>query len=145
MADRLAEHRLVEQSINPDAWAYFFSIGGPIFSAGAGGNAGFAPCRWASGSGRAGSGAGVVGRVPPGFDSAGLLSFCETAAGGGALEVSAFGCAPCAAVIEAPDTTIMVAAINRASPKSFPPLRPRLSACMAFDQVSFTFARISAR
>ncbi|PSO19113.1 hypothetical protein C7G42_12460 [Bradyrhizobium sp. MOS003] len=51
---------------------YFFSIGGAIFSAGAGGNAGFAaPC--VCGSGRAGSGAGVVGRSPPGLASAGLF------------------------------------------------------------------------
>src|SRR6476646_8679493 len=53
------------------AWDYFSLIGGAIFSAGAGGSAGCAPCFCASASGRAGSGAGVVGRVPPGFDSAG--------------------------------------------------------------------------
>lgn len=47
-------------------------IGGPTFSAGAGGNAALAPCCSACESERAGSGAGVVGRVPPGFDSAGL-------------------------------------------------------------------------
>jgi hypothetical protein len=40
-----------------------FWIGSPIFSAGAGGNAGLAPVRCASASGRAGSGAGVVGRL----------------------------------------------------------------------------------
>ena len=91
---------------------YFFSIGGPIFSAGAGGNAAFAPCRSASGAGRAGSGAGLVGRVPPGFDSAGLLSFCETAPCSGALEASVFCCPPCAAAIKAPDTTITVAIVN---------------------------------
>jgi len=61
--------------------AHYFSfagglIGGAIFSAGAGGSAGFAPSFWACGSGRAGSGAGVVGRVPPGFDSAGLPVPC---------------------------------------------------------------------
>ncbi|QOZ74823.1 hypothetical protein XH83_04820 [Bradyrhizobium sp. CCBAU 53351] len=54
---------------------YFFSIGGAIFSAGAGGRAGLAapaaPC--VCGSGRAGSGAGVVGRSPPGLASAGLF------------------------------------------------------------------------
>ncbi len=50
---------------------FYFLIGSPIFSAGAGGSAGFAPAFCASASGRAGSGAGVVGRAPPGFDSAG--------------------------------------------------------------------------
>jgi hypothetical protein len=50
----------------------YFLTGSPIFSAGAGGNAGLAPFFCASGSGRAGSGGGVVGRVPPGFDSAGF-------------------------------------------------------------------------
>ncbi|MBW5434271.1 hypothetical protein FXB41_05610 [Bradyrhizobium canariense] len=58
-----------------DRGAYFLSIGGAIFSAGAGGNAGLAapaaPC--VCGSGRAGSGAGVVGRSPPGLASAGLF------------------------------------------------------------------------
>ncbi|QAU49362.1 hypothetical protein EAS54_29800 [Bradyrhizobium guangzhouense] len=58
-----------------DRETYFFSSGGAIFSAGAGGNAGLAapaaPC--VCGSGRAGSGAGVVGRSPPGFASAGVL------------------------------------------------------------------------
>ena|SRR6185312_209258 len=54
--------------------SYFFSgIGGAIFSAGAGGSAGLAPSFWASALGRAGSGAGVVGRAPPGVDSAGTL------------------------------------------------------------------------
>src|SRR5579863_3132817 len=48
-------------------------IGGAIFSAGAGGSAGFAPSFCACALGSAGSGAGVVGRTPPGFDSAGLL------------------------------------------------------------------------
>ena len=56
-------------------WKNYLSlIGGAVFSAGAGGNACVAPdfCVWVSG--RAGSGAGVVGRSPPGFDSAGGLS-----------------------------------------------------------------------
>ena len=53
---------------------YFGCIGGAIFSAGAEGRAAFAPSFWASDVGVAGSGAGVVGRVPPGFDSAGLSS-----------------------------------------------------------------------
>jgi hypothetical protein len=54
---------------------YFLSgIGAAVFSAGAGGNAGVAPAFCASASGRAGSGAGVVGRSPPGLDSAGGLS-----------------------------------------------------------------------
>ncbi|TPQ26165.1 hypothetical protein C2U70_31890 [Bradyrhizobium guangdongense] len=52
--------------------AGYLLIGGAIFSAGAGGSAGLAaPC--VCGSGRAGSGAGVVGRSPPGFASAGVL------------------------------------------------------------------------
>src|SRR5882724_815822 len=50
-------------------------IGGAVFSAGAGGSAVGAPDFFASASGRAGSGAGVVGRSPPGFDSAGGSSF----------------------------------------------------------------------
>ncbi|RQH05915.1 hypothetical protein EHH60_31695 [Bradyrhizobium sp. RP6] len=56
-----------------DGETYFSLIGGAIFSAGACGNAGLvaAPCVWESG--RAGSGAGVVGRSPPGLDSAGVL------------------------------------------------------------------------
>ena len=54
--------------------ADYFLTGSPIFSAGAAGKAGLAPFFWASASGRAGSGGGVVGRVPPGFDSAGRLS-----------------------------------------------------------------------
>ena len=124
---------------------YFFSIGGPIFSAGAGGNAAFAPCRSASGAGRAGSGAGLVGRVPPGFDSAGLLSFCATAPCGGALEASVFCCAPCAAAIEAPDATITIATISRTGPKSIPPLRLCRSRCMVFDRVMITFAGTSAK
>ena len=55
----------------------FSLIGGAIFSAGAGGSTGLAPAFCASGSGRAGSGAGVVGRVPPGFDSAGCAGSLE--------------------------------------------------------------------
>ena len=43
---------------------YFSLIGGAVFSAGAGGSAGWAPAFCASGSGRAGSGATVDGRVP---------------------------------------------------------------------------------
>src|SRR5579872_1939351 len=59
------------------------SIGGAIFSAGAGGSAGLAPAFCAAGSGWAGCGAGVVGRVPPGFESAGLLlSECGEACSG---------------------------------------------------------------
>ena len=63
---------------------YFRSIGGAIFSAGAGGNgvpvcgvvAGTDPVVWPGVTwGRAGSGAGVVGRVPPGSDSAGFAAF----------------------------------------------------------------------
>jgi hypothetical protein len=53
---------------------YLSLIGGAIFSAGADGNTGFAPSFCACTSGCAGSGAGVVGRAPPGFDSAGALS-----------------------------------------------------------------------
>lgn len=53
---------------------YFCWIGGAIFSAGAGGSAAFAPSFCACGSGLAGWGAGVVGRWPPGLDSAGALS-----------------------------------------------------------------------
>src|SRR5258708_28101844 len=49
-------------------------MGGAIFSAGADGSVGVARSFWARVSGRAGSGAGVVGRSPPGFDSAGGLS-----------------------------------------------------------------------
>ena len=56
---------------------YFSLIGVPVFSAGAGGSAGCAPAFCASTSGRAGSGAGVVGRAPPGVDSAGT-SFCAS-------------------------------------------------------------------
>lgn len=53
---------------------YLSLIGGAVFSAGAGGSADGAPDFCASASGRAGSGAGVVGRSPPGFDSAGGLA-----------------------------------------------------------------------
>jgi hypothetical protein len=63
--------------------SYFFSIGGATFSAGAGGNAGLAPSCCAAGAGCAGSGAGVVGRVPPGFDSAGVLDGVGEADGEG--------------------------------------------------------------
>src|SRR5947209_921702 len=56
-----------------DSGAYFSLIGGAIFSAGACGRAGLVAAPWVCGSGRAGSGAGVVGRSPPGFDSAGVL------------------------------------------------------------------------
>jgi hypothetical protein len=53
--------------------SYLSLIGGAIFSAGVGGSAGLAvPSVCACESGRAGSGADVVGRVPPGVDSAGL-------------------------------------------------------------------------
>ncbi|QOZ47931.1 hypothetical protein XH89_33945 [Bradyrhizobium sp. CCBAU 53340] len=52
---------------------YFFSSGGAIFSAGAGGSAGLVAAPCVCGSGRAGSGAGVVGRSPPGLASAGVL------------------------------------------------------------------------
>jgi hypothetical protein len=55
-----------------DADLFYFRTGSPIFSGGAAGKAGVAPAFCASGSGRAGSGAGVVGRVPPGFGSAGF-------------------------------------------------------------------------
>jgi hypothetical protein len=55
-------------------WKNYLSlIGAAVFSAGADGSAGVAPAFCASASGRAGSGAGVVGRSPPGFDSAGAL------------------------------------------------------------------------
>jgi len=50
-------------------------MGGAIFSAGAGGSAAFAPSFCACGSGLAGSGAGVVGRWPPGLDGAGAFSW----------------------------------------------------------------------
>ena len=61
------------ESRRGDRRHYFFcSIGGAIFSGGAGGRAAFAPSFCAADVGVAGSGAGVVGRVPPGFDSAGL-------------------------------------------------------------------------
>ena len=53
------------------ATGYFDGMGGAIFSGGAGGSAAFAPSFCACSLGRAGSGAGVVGRVPPGLDSAG--------------------------------------------------------------------------
>src|ERR1700744_1684522 len=53
---------------------YLSLIGGAVFSAGAGGRTGVAPSFCACGSGRAGWGAGVVGRFPPGFDWAGVLS-----------------------------------------------------------------------
>ena len=56
---------------------YFSLIGGAIFSAGAGGNAGAAPVVCDAASGWADSGAGVVGRTPPGFDSAGALFGAE--------------------------------------------------------------------
>src|ERR1700721_657575 len=52
---------------------YFCWIGGAVFSAGAGGNPAGAPSFCARAWGWAGSGAGVVGRSPPGFDSAGAL------------------------------------------------------------------------
>src|SRR5690349_15805191 len=67
-------------------------IGGATFSAGAGGSTGVAPAFCASGSGRAGSGAGFVGRVPPGFDSAGI-SFCGSGVADG---VDCVACASCA-------------------------------------------------
>ena len=57
-----------------DRRGYFSLIGGAIFSAGAGGRAGLVAAPWVCGSGRAGSGAGVVGRSPPGLASAGVLS-----------------------------------------------------------------------
>ena len=65
-------------------------IGGAVFSAGAGGNAGVAPdfCAWISG--RAGSGAGVVGRSPPGLDSAGGVSW------GAGVGEDCNGCVACA-------------------------------------------------
>ncbi len=53
--------------------SYFELIGGAIFSAGACGSAAFSPSFCAAVSGLAGSGAGVVGRVPPGLASAGTL------------------------------------------------------------------------
>ena len=43
---------------------YFSRIGGAVFSAGAGGSAGWAPAFWASASGRAGSGGISDGRLP---------------------------------------------------------------------------------
>ena len=64
---------------------HFSLIGGAIFSAGAGGSAVGAPDFWASASGRAGSGAGVVGRVPPGLDSAGALLSAPFVAAAGFL------------------------------------------------------------
>jgi hypothetical protein len=75
-----------------DTAVYFSLIGGAIFSAGAGGNADAAPVVCAGASGRAGSGAGVVGRTPPGFDSAGELS--------GAVEGDdCKGCVACATCV----------------------------------------------
>ncbi|MBO4223333.1 hypothetical protein GRB70_12955 [Bradyrhizobium neotropicale] len=74
---------------------HFFWTGGAVFSAGAGGSAGCAPVFCASGSGRAGSGAGVVGRSPPGFDSAGFVcgSGGEDCTGGVACATSSDWCA----------------------------------------------------
>lgn len=61
-------------TLNVTAIRYLVLIGGAVFSAGAGGSAVDAPDFRASASGVAGSGAGVVGRVPPGLDSAGALA-----------------------------------------------------------------------
>src|SRR4051812_39838816 len=99
---------------------YFSLIGVPVFSAGAGGNAGCAPAFCASASGRAGSGAGVVGRAPPGVDSAGT-SFCGSDVDDG---VGCVACASCVggllALISANDSaemavpaTISAAAISQ--------------------------------
>ena len=62
--------------------SYFSLIEGATFSAGAGGSAGFAPSACAFGLGRAGSGAGMVGRVLPGLDSAGLSTVGEACRAG---------------------------------------------------------------
>lgn len=51
--------------------SYFVEIGGAVFSAGAGGNAGFAPASLASASGRAGCGGVSWGRCPVVEGSAG--------------------------------------------------------------------------
>jgi hypothetical protein len=99
---------------------YFSLIGGAIFSAGAGGNADAAPVVCAGVSGWAGSGAGVVGRTPPGFDSAGVLP--------GVVEGDdCKGCVACAkcvlraesCVSESPAMTSPAVTIAEASQKSF--------------------------
>src|ERR1700761_4948608 len=54
---------------------HFSLIGGAVFSAGAGGNAGWAPSCRALASGLAGWGAVVVGRASPGLEPAGAVEF----------------------------------------------------------------------
>src|ERR1700753_1375270 len=118
--------------------AYFFgSIGAAVFSAGAGGSTAGAPSRCACASGRAGCGAGVVGRSPPGLDSAGaVLSFDvggEDCSGGVPCAMSdlesdlLFGALTCGsgcgsralnAVSERPDITRPVATIVDANSSS---------------------------
>jgi hypothetical protein len=118
---------------------YLALIGVPVFSAGADGNAGAAPVVCAAASGRAGSGAGVVGRAPPGFDSAGS-SF------GAAAGEDCKGCVACAicgwraaiSISEAPDTASPVAINRDARRKSFMEARFLSSEDIVFTASLFT-------
>lgn len=111
---------------------YFRSIGGAIFSGGAGGRAAFAPSFCACASGRAGSGAGVVGRVPPGFASAGL-SF-----------VVAEG-EPCRGGVACARRTLVRVVVTTEKPQSTSPAASIVDAKMrsarsflSFDNIAFT-------
>jgi hypothetical protein len=82
---------------NTRQWSrnYFAVIGGATFSAGAGGNAGFAPASRASASGRAGCGGVSCGRWPVvvGSDGTeGLLSAPGVDCSGGVACASRVGC-----------------------------------------------------
>jgi len=78
----------------------------------------------------------LVGRVPPGFDSAGLLSLGETASCDGALDAWAIRYGLCAAAIATPDIDDVVT-INAASLRSVSPEVLLLRLCwprsIAFD------------
>jgi hypothetical protein len=114
------------------AGGYFDCIGGAIFSGGAGGRAAFAPSCCACASGRAGSGAGVVGRVPPGLDSAGV-SFVvvegEPCKGGVA-------CARCT-LVRATDTSEKPANIRPATSMT-EAIRKYARLFLSFDDIAFT-------
>ena len=136
--DDLAHRQLCQQIMQPGAKYHFCLIGGPIFSAGAGGSADLAPSPGFRGSGCAGWSAGVVGRASPGLDSAGLL--LRAGAGvpckGGVPGVLCTRCCrppTFASAKETPD--IASSATISAKPSSRSPFdaRIRLSVCISFN------------
>ena len=110
----------------------FCCIGGAIFSGGAGGRAAFAPSFCASAVGLAGSGAGVVGRVPPGLDSAGVsFVVVEGEPCRGGVACASWALVRAVATSEKPQSTSPAPSIADAT-------RNSVRRFLSFDNIAFT-------